>query len=260
MRGAPASRALAGLTFLLALVIGVGHGGAVTPRTTTDPTLRPIAWITRSGATLLQNGRPWRFSGVNMYWLGLDENHADALGPTYPSHGSVSRALGAAASLGATVVRSTTLGVSVGGPRSLEPQLGQFNQDAFDAIDYAVATARADGLHLIIPLTDEWHFYEGGKHTFTAWAGYPDLPGQNLVTSSAQRASEAHFYTDSAVIARVPRLRGAAGRARQPLHRHPPRQRPDDRGVGDGQRALGRTAFLDRADGAVTSRPSRPAR
>lgn len=160
----------------------------------------PATRITRSGSTLLQQGEPWRFAGVNMYWLGLDENRPDSVGATYPTHAAVWRALASAASLGATVVRSTTLGVSVGGPRSLEPQLGTFDDRALDAVDFAVAAAQRLGLHLMIPLTDEWHFYEGGKHTFTNWAGFADVPGQTLVTSTVQRGRETQFYTDPAVV------------------------------------------------------------
>lgn len=159
-------------------------------------------FVTRSGSTLLLDGAPFRFAGANLYWLGLDDNLRDAAGrPTYPSHYRVADGLAAARSLGATVVRAHTLGISVGCARCLEPSLGHFNDRAFAAIDYAVATAGVDGLRLIIPLTDQWHYFHGGKHTFTNWAGYRDLPGQNPATSAAQKALEAHFYTDPAVIA-----------------------------------------------------------
>jgi hypothetical protein len=48
-----------------------------------------------------------------------------------------------AATMGATTVRSTTLGVSVGYPLTVEPSLGVFNEDALRIIDYAVYAARA---------------------------------------------------------------------------------------------------------------------
>ena len=146
------------------------------------------------------DGRPWRFTGVNEYWLGLDDNISDAQGPTYPSHTAIDNGLRAAKQLGARVVRATTLGVSVGSPRTLEPSLGTFNDTAFDSIDYAVARARHYGLRLMIPLTDEGHYYHGGKHTFTNWRGFTDLSGQTSTTNSEQRQLEAHFYTDPQVI------------------------------------------------------------
>ena len=157
-------------------------------------------WVTKTGSTLTLAAKPWRFTGVNMYWLGLDDNVRDDKGPTYPTHTLVDNGLNAAVKLGARVVRSTTLGVSVGSPRSVEPTLGNVNKTAFDSIDYAVAAARKRGLRLMIPLTDQWHYYEGGKHTFTAWRGHADLPGQT-VTTGEQRDIEYNFYTDPTVIA-----------------------------------------------------------
>ena len=159
------------------------------------------AFVTRSGSQLMLNGRPWRFTGVNMYWLGLDENVTDSGGPTYPTHAAVDNGFASAQAVHAQLVRSTTLGVSVGSPRSLEPTLGTFNDAAFASIDYAVYDARRYGVRLMIPLTDEWHYYHGGKHTFTNWLGYPDTPGQNCVSDSGQRQNEAEFYSDPAVIA-----------------------------------------------------------
>ncbi|MBE7187697.1 MAG: hypothetical protein INR67_05340, partial [Jatrophihabitans endophyticus] len=129
------------------------------------------------------------------------ENVTDAHGPTYPTHAAVDNGFAAAQKLGVQLVRSTTLGVSVGSPRSLEPTLGHFNAKAFTAIDYAVAEARKYGIHLMIPLTDEWHYYHGGKHTFTNWLGHKDIPGQNCVTSAKQRAREDYFYHGRRAIA-----------------------------------------------------------
>ena len=158
------------------------------------------AFVTRSGSHLLLNGRPWRFSGVNMYWLGLDDNVQDANGPEYPTHARIDDGFAGAAALGARLVRSHTLGISVGSPRSLEPSLGQFNDAAFDTIDYSVFKARQSGIRLMIPLTDQWHYYHGGKHTFVAWRGHPDLPGQNAATSNTQKVTEELFYTDPTII------------------------------------------------------------
>jgi hypothetical protein len=31
------------------------------------------SFITRSGSQLMLDGKPFRFGGANMYWLGLDE-------------------------------------------------------------------------------------------------------------------------------------------------------------------------------------------
>lgn len=159
------------------------------------------AYVTRSGSTLELDGKPWRFSGVDMYWLGLDDNLPDGAGPTYPTRARIDSGFAAAHALGARMVRAHTLGVSVGCPRCLQPAPRVFNDAAFRPIDDAVASARRHGLRLMIPLTDQWGYYHGGKRTFTRWRGYPDDPGQNAASSSTQRLSEAHFYTDPLVVA-----------------------------------------------------------
>lgn len=140
------------------------------------------AFVTRSGSSLFLEGKKFRFSGANIYWLGLQEV---AGGIAYPSHFQVDDALATAEFMGARVVRSHTLGISVGCSLCVEPALGRFNQVALRHIDYAIESAREHHIKLIIPLTDNWHYYHGGKHTFTDWLGYPD---------------ENQFYTNPQVI------------------------------------------------------------
>ncbi len=133
------------------------------------------SFVTRSGTSLLLNGQPFRFSGANIYWLGLEEvNTGNFLPIAYPSHFQVDDALATAQTMGATVVRSHTLGISVGCSLCVEPTLGTFNQQALQQIDYAIQSAHTYGIKLIIPLVDNWHFYHGGKHTFTDWRGISD--------------------------------------------------------------------------------------
>ncbi|HEX8632292.1 MAG TPA: cellulase family glycosylhydrolase, partial [Catenuloplanes sp.] len=139
-------------------------------------------FVTRSASTLQLGGAPFRFGGANIYWLGLDENVG---GVDYPTYFRIDDALRTAKAMGATVVRSHTLGISTGNPRSLEPSLGQFNPEAFATIDYAVAAARRLGIRLVVPLADNWAYYHGGRRDFTNWFGLPP---------------EA-FYTDARVIA-----------------------------------------------------------
>ncbi|HEY6540852.1 MAG TPA: cellulase family glycosylhydrolase [Ktedonobacteraceae bacterium] len=142
------------------------------------------SFVTRSGTSLLLNGQPFRFSGANIYWLGLEEvNTGDGI--AYPSQFQVDDALATAQVMGATVVRSHTLGISVGCSICVEPTLGAFNQMALQTIDYAIQSAHTHGIRLIIPLVDNWHFYHGGKHTFTDWRGISD---------------ENQFYTNPQVI------------------------------------------------------------
>lgn len=139
-------------------------------------------FVTRAGSTLLLDGRPFRFGGANIYWLGLDENVG---GLHYPTHFRVDDALATAREMGARVVRAHTLGISAGCPLCLEPTPGRFNEAALAHMDYAIDAARARGIRLIIPLTDNWRYYHGGKHTFTDWRHLQD---------------ESQFYANPAVI------------------------------------------------------------
>lgn len=185
---------------LLLIVLLITLFAAAGPAAPSDAATGP-ALVTRSGSTLLLGGAPWRFTGVDMYWLGLDDNLQDAGGPTWPTRARIDSGFAGAKAAGATVVRAHTLGISVGCARCLEPARGVFNDAAFRPIDDAVASARRHGLRLMIPLTDEWNYYHGGKRTFTRWRGYPDDPAQNVATSEQQRVAEAHFYNDPAVLA-----------------------------------------------------------
>jgi mannan endo-1,4-beta-mannosidase len=142
----------------------------------------PDKFVVRLGSQLLLKGKPFRFSGANIYWLGLDENVG---GVNYPTSYRVDDALATAQEMGATVVRSHTLGISVGCPLCIEPSPGVFNELALQHVDYAIMSASKHRLRLIIPLVDNFHYYHGGKHTFTEWRRIAD---------------ETQFYSNATVI------------------------------------------------------------
>ena len=73
--------------------------------------------------------------------------------------------------LGAHTIRSQTLGVSVGNPLSLEPELNVFNEAAFDTIDWSVYQAREHGIRIFAPLVDNYDYYHGGKYDFLRFRG-----------------------------------------------------------------------------------------
>ena len=140
------------------------------------------AFVARDGAALTVSGKPFRFAGTNIYWLGLDENVG---GVGYPTFFRIRDALDTAKAMGLTVVRSHML-ASTGNELSILPSKeGGFNESAFATVDYAIAYAATIGIRLILPLTDEWEYYHGGHRDFTNPYGLP---------------SEA-FYTDPRVIA-----------------------------------------------------------
>jgi hypothetical protein len=112
------------------------------------------AFVKRSRSRLTVAGRPFRFSGANVEFLGL-ENYGINSSKTvpvgserYPSRYEVDDALATAHEMGATVIRAQTLGDTVGCALCIEPRLGRFNQAAFAEMDMVVAEARRYGIKL----------------------------------------------------------------------------------------------------------------
>lgn len=126
-------------------------------------------FLTRTGTQLFCGGVPKRFAGANAYWLGLDENEG---GIALPTHFRVTDALTTLAGLlPGTLIRAHSVGISTGNALSFEPALNVFNDSALDSADWAVAEAERLGLRIIVPLTDNWHYYHGGKKTLRRGAG-----------------------------------------------------------------------------------------
>ena len=118
-------------------------------------------FVRREGTRLLLHGRPFRFGAANLPGLGMAEQ--PSLG--FPSRFRIDDSLRTAALMGARVVRSHTLGISTGHPYSFWCN-GTFNYSVLETVDYAVWRAGLLGLKLIVPLTDDWRYYLGGKHDF----------------------------------------------------------------------------------------------
>lgn len=155
---------------------------------------RPPGFVTRSGHTLMLNGRPFRFSGTNIYWGGLDDSSGRA-GINYPTPFRVQSGLQTAADMGETVIRCQTCGISTGTPLSVEPYLGDFSQAALEHIDYFIAQAQRYGMKVVIPLTDNYAYYLGSYCDFTNWLGLSrasDCPSPAAATA---------FYTSPRAIA-----------------------------------------------------------
>ncbi len=159
---------------------------------------QPVAdsFVMRSGPRLALAGRPFRFGGANIEWLGVaGYGPADPGGPHFPSHYEVDDALATARELGATVVRSQTMGDSVACAACIEPALGEFNEVAFEHIDYALASARAHGMKIIPTLVGDDAVEGGTGCVYLRWRGISQ-PGCSLINM-------APFWTEPAVIGDV---------------------------------------------------------
>ncbi len=186
----------------LVVLLGLVFVGIQIPATT-----GVAAHATSAGkviATGTSLSSPARFSAVNENWLGWDENTG-----TYPTHAAILDGLEQAKAAGFTVVRSQTLGVSTGQPDSLEPSYGVWNSAAFGSIDYTLEVASSLGLKVIIPLTDEWRYAQGGHWNFVHWAYQNGVPGvtdtlSNLSSTTGnngtEKTAEQQFYSNPTIV------------------------------------------------------------
>ena len=154
------------------------------------------AFVTRSGSGLRLAGAPFRFGGANVEWLGLaGYGPADPSGPHYPSHFEVDDALATASEMGVRVVRSQTMGDSVGCEQCIEPALGQFNPAAFERIDFALRAARDRGMKIIPTIVGDDASAGGTGCVYLRWRGI-DVPGCSIVNMDP-------FWTNQTVIGDV---------------------------------------------------------
>jgi hypothetical protein len=167
----------------------------------------PWDFVTRSGSHLMLDGKPFRFSGANVEWLGLigygPHNYEPGQIERFPSDYEVNDALATAKEMGATVVRAQTLGDTVGCPNCLEPTLGQFNAHAFRVMDYAVMRARAYGIRLILEFQGDSGAVGGTLSTadvYSGWRGGADPWSESTVIKDeknhiAQIVDHVNSYT-----------------------------------------------------------------
>ena len=130
-------------------------------------------FVQHDGARLTLGGKTFRYGGPNIEWLGV-ENYgpSETMGPRYPSHFEVDDVLDTAKMMGASVIRSQTLGDTVACDQCIEPKPGEFNPEAFKAIDYAVKAAHDRGLRYVVTFIGDCTYCDnGGIGQYIEWAG-----------------------------------------------------------------------------------------
>ncbi|MGH3064727.1 MAG: hypothetical protein ACRDOF_00300, partial [Gaiellaceae bacterium] len=154
------------------------------------------SFVTRSGTRLVVAGRPFRFGGANIEWLGLaGYGPFDPTGPHFPSNYEIDDAMATAREMGVKVVRSQTMGDSVGCDLCVEPTLGRFNQAAFERIDYALRSARAHGIKVIPTIVGDDARAGGTGCVYLRWRSI-SVPNCSLIDMPP-------FWTDQTVIGDV---------------------------------------------------------
>ncbi|WP_344612806.1 cellulase family glycosylhydrolase [Dactylosporangium salmoneum] len=124
---------------------------------------RPAGFVERQGADLRLDGRDFRFAGSNNYYL------------MYSSPKMVDDVFADAAGAGHTALRTWGFlegaqnGVSFQSFDGTHPVYND-GPDGLQRLDYVLASARAHGLRLVIPLTNNWSDF-GGMDQYVRWHG-----------------------------------------------------------------------------------------
>ncbi|TPX73254.1 hypothetical protein CcCBS67573_g05472 [Chytriomyces confervae] len=106
-----------------------------------------------------RNGAAFPLIGFNAYWMGIHETFS------YPTLEQTHEMFSLAAKLGATAIRSHTLGCSSGHAKMLRPSIPRsneaLNECAWAPIDAAFKTAQETGVYIVANLTDSYAWYNG---------------------------------------------------------------------------------------------------
>ena len=148
-------------------------------------------FITRSGDKLMEGDKQYRFISVNIPNLHLVEDNM-AFEATnewrFPDEFEISDALSSVKEMGGRAVRTYVISICrKQGPNPIPCHVkrpGEFNEDAFKALDLVLAVANRVGVRVIIPLVDNWKWWGGAEQ-------YAEYYGKQT----------ADFWTDRQIIA-----------------------------------------------------------
>lgn len=131
----------------------------------TIPTNVISNYVFWNGKDFILNGDRFVPVGFNAYWLGYTEEY------TYPTHEQIEEMFMVAKQIGATVIRSHTLGFSGGSKKSLRPFDNNLNNEAWEPIDYSFQMANKYNIKLVIPLIDGYNYFHGSYGEFCKTRG-----------------------------------------------------------------------------------------
>lgn len=158
-------------TRVMSTISSSSKTNTILPESSTKSTLKPTQtnkiekYVFWNGDDFILDGDVFIPVGFNAYWLGYTEEY------TYPLHSQIEEVFKIANKMGATVIRSHTLGFSGGSQRSLRPFNNNLNLAAWEPIDYAFYMARKYNIRLIIPLIDGYDYYHGSYGEFCKTRG-----------------------------------------------------------------------------------------
>ncbi|WP_222915760.1 cellulase family glycosylhydrolase [Natrinema sp. SYSU A 869] len=150
-------------------VKAIGAGAMVAPfaastaAAATEPTTDPddLAYVETDGTEFVVDGEPVYFNGANNFWI--TDNYEG-------TKQCVDDVFDLFQDLGIDLVRFWAHGEGKDGPLSLQPEPGEYNEDALENLDYLIEAARERGIRLIATLVDNWD-HEGGMLQYAEWAG-----------------------------------------------------------------------------------------
>lgn len=134
-------------------------------------------FITEHEGQLFDGDQVYRFVSWNIPNLHNAEDAFSFLGKSpwrWPDEYEVRDALASVRQMGGRVARTYVISVQrKGGDMGENVHVlapGEFNERAFEALDLVLKVAREEGIRIIIPLVDNWHWW-GGVREYEAFSG-----------------------------------------------------------------------------------------
>ncbi len=136
-------------------------------------------FITRNGDRLLEGDKEYRFISFNIPNLHLVEDNMRFAATNewrFPDEFEITDALTSVKQMGGRAVRTYVISICRNQGANAIPchitRPGQFNEEAFRALDRVLDVANRVGVRVVIPLVDNWKWW-GGAAEYAAWRGKP---------------------------------------------------------------------------------------